>query len=101
MGEGYIDLNALYNVASISSDDFLLDIHPNKMDKVEMHSASMSTTIRLTKWQMLMVTGMYKMVIDNCPDKKVVHLIKYGRKERIRHKNFNRAIKIICKNTKE
>lgn len=50
MGEGYID--------------------PNKMYKVEMHSASMSITILLTKWQMLMVTGMYKMVIDNCPDKK-------------------------------
>lgn len=101
MDEGYINLDTLYNLTYDLSDVTSIDTSPNKMDKVEMRSASISTVIRLTKWQMLMVTGMYKMVIDICPNKKVVHLIKHGRKERIRHKNFNRAIKIICKNTKE
>ena len=41
--------------------------------------------------------GFYDWVIRNCPNKKVVHLIKNGKNYKIKKKNFNRAIKIISK----
>lgn len=43
------------------------------------------------------LTGLYDFVIDNCHNKRVVHLIKNGKNDKIRKKNFNRAIRIIRK----
>lgn len=45
----------------------------------------------------LKLTGIYDYVLEMCSNKKVVHLAKYAKKDRIRTKNLNRAIKIISK----
>ncbi len=51
--------------------------------------------VKMTKEAMFAITGMYKSIIDCCPDRRVAHLAMYGKTARIRKKNFNRAIKIL------
>ena len=41
-----------------------------------------------------------KYIVLNCPNRKVAHLMIYGRTHRIRKKNFRRALKIIEKEVK-
>lgn len=56
---------------------------------------SFTTKCTFNKWTLYKLTGIYKAVIDGCPNRRVAHLIKYGKNDRVRHKNFNRAVKII------
>lgn len=46
------------------------------------------------------LTGIYDYVLEMCSNKKVVHLAKYAKKDKVRTKNFNRAMKIIAKEAK-
>lgn len=62
---------------------------------------SFTTKCTFNKWTLYKLTGIYKAVIDGCPNRRVAHLIKYGKNDRVRHKNFNRAVKIICKEFKK
>lgn len=48
----------------------------------------------------LKLLGVYDYVLENCSNKRVVHLAKYAKKERTRTKNLNRAIKIVAKEAK-
>ena len=45
-------------------------------------------------WKLL---GIYSWVIDNCHNRRVAHLIKHGKNNKVCKKNFNRALKIIVK----
>lgn len=58
---------------------------------------SFNATIKLNKVDLLKLLGIYDWVIDNCYNRRVVHLIKYGKNERVRNKNFNRALMILNK----
>lgn len=55
----------------------------------------------LTKHKLWTLCGLYSWVLQYCPNNRVVHLAKYGRTKRIRNKNLNRAIKILCRYIKE
>ena len=50
------------------------------------------TTCKLAKDLMLAILGVRDSVLDLCPNKKVVHLARYGRNKKIRKKNFNRRL---------
>lgn len=43
------------------------------------------------------VIRLYGWVINYCPNRKIVHLIRHGKNKRIRNKNFKRALRIIGK----
>lgn len=51
--------------------------------------------VKMTKDTMFAITGIHKVIIDCCPDRRVAHLAVHGKTARIRKKNFNRAIKIL------
>ena len=57
---------------------------------------SFNATIKLNKIDLWKLSGIYNWVIDNCHNRRVVHLIKYGKNIKVRKKNFNRALKIIA-----
>ena len=57
---------------------------------------SFNATIKLNKVDLLKLLGIYNWVTDNCHSRRVVHLIKYGKNNKVRKKNFNRALKIIA-----
>ena len=43
------------------------------------------------------LTGVSQLIIDMCPNRKIVHLAKHAKKKRARKKNLNRAIYILEK----
>lgn len=51
----------------------------------------------ITKDMFLKMCRVYDAIIQTCPNKKVVHLVLYGKNKKIRKKNFHRAIKILEK----
>lgn len=58
---------------------------------------SFNATVKLNKVDLLKLLGIYNWVIDNCHSRRVVNLIKHGKNNKVRKKNFNRALKIIAK----
>ena len=51
----------------------------------------------ISKDFVLALLGIRDSVLHLCPNKKVVHLVLYGKNKKIRKKNFHRAIKILEK----
>jgi hypothetical protein len=43
------------------------------------------------------IRWIYNSTYDDCPNRRVAHLMKYGKKARVRNKNFIRANKILNK----
>lgn len=54
-------------------------------------------TTRLDFWSFVKLCGVWDWVMRYCPNKRVVHLAKYGRTTRVRHKNFRRACRLLEK----
>ena len=50
---------------------------------------------KISKDIVLALLGIRDSVLDLCPNKKVVHLARYGRNKKICKKNFHRAIRIL------
>ena len=62
----------------------------NKTEDGELVITTMFDTIKTFK-----LLGLFDLVVENCQNKRVAHLIKYGNTYRVRHKNFKRAIRMI------
>lgn len=56
-----------------------------------------TATIKTPEFWFYKLSGLYNWVIDYCPNRRVAHLIKYGKTKRIRYKNFHRALRILGK----
>lgn len=56
---------------------------------------SFTATVKVNKFDLWKLLGIYSWVIDNCHNRRVVHLIKHGKNHKVCKKNFNRALKII------
>lgn len=41
------------------------------------------------------LTGLWDYIMDNCPNRKVIHLMRFSKSKRIRKKNFKRALHIV------
>ena len=83
-----------------STVDLRDEVHKNMRLSVDP-SGSLSFTVRLRNYidkifcaKML---GLYQWVCDNCPNRKVIHLMKYGKNKRVKNKNFIRALNITCR----
>ena len=62
---------------------------------INLLSNSFECIAKASKEFILAVTGLRNLILECCPNKRVVHLALNGRTRRIRKKNFNRAIKIL------
>ena len=56
-----------------------------------------TATLAVDKLDFYKFIGLYTWVTDYCPNRRVVHLIKYGKTKRVREKNFRRACRILEK----
>lgn len=96
MGEPFIfatDLMEIPNIEpynSISEDSITTTT-------LDWDNAELNIESHLPMKFWLKLTGIYDYVLEMCSNKKVVHLAKYAKKDRVRTKNFNRAMKIIAK----
>lgn len=80
--------------------DFTYDPDEIEEELKQVVKASLRTTDGVTftcevsPWTLLKIAGIYKWVIDNCPNKRVVYLMQHG-SYRTRKKNWHRACSII------
>nr|DAU88550.1 MAG TPA: hypothetical protein [Caudoviricetes sp.] len=60
-----------------------------------------TVTVNVNRISLLKVSGIWDWVFENCPDRRVKHLMTYGKNERVRYKNFKHASRLISKLIKE
>lgn len=57
--------------------------------------------VKVNQILLLKIAGIWDWVLKNCPNRRVKHLMTYGKNERIRRKNFKHAVRLISKLVKE
>lgn len=57
----------------------------------------LSMQIKINRMLFYKLTGVWDWVIKNCPNRRVVHFMRYGKNDRIKEKNFKRAMRILGK----
>ena len=62
---------------------------------------SLEFTMKIKRIPYLKVLGLWDWAYENCPNGRVKHLMRYGKNDKIRHKNYQRALGIICKSLVE
>ena len=55
---------------------------------------------RITEETTMKIFGLWDAIVDCCPDRRVVHLMRYAKKAKVRRKNLHRAIKILEEHTR-
>lgn len=91
------------------SDDFKIEAFEVENDTVQEHAedqpilitrcdnTTFTGTIQIERITLLKFVGLWQFAIDLCPDKRVVHLMKNHKDERVRYKNYRHAMNLIEK----
>ena len=96
MGEPFIFANDPIEMPSFEHYNSISE-DPITTTTLDWDNAELNVESHLPIKLWLKLTGIYDYVLEMCSNKKVVHLAKYAKKDRVRTKNFNRAMKIIAK----
>lgn len=54
-------------------------------------------TLKFNRITFYKFIGLWDWAVKNCPNRRVVHLMRYGGNDKVRLKNFNRSLRIISK----
>lgn len=72
--------------------------HRNKfLTILNTDEVTLTTTVKFNKLAFYKITGLWNWVYLNCPNRRVRHLMKYGKTRRVQLKNYARALHIIGK----
>lgn len=63
-----------------------------KLDSLGEFTATLK--IHIDKIFCAKMMGLYQWVCENCPNRRVIHLMKYGKNKRVKNKNLQRALGI-------
>lgn len=111
MGERLTNIQSIQigNTRFDISDDFEIEAFEIEENAVGEHAedqpilitrrsdATCTCAIRIKRIVLLKFVGLWQFALDLCPDKRVVHLMKNHKDERVRYKNYNHAMKLIRK----
>lgn len=87
------EINAIADI-SINVDETQESFENLKLN-VNAASISFEAFGKIYKDAFLLLTGITQMVLEKCPNRRVVHLSKFSKKKRTRKKNLHRAFKIL------
>ena len=59
------------------------------------NSATFQCNAFINEEFMMKILGVLDAIVDCCPNRRVVHLMRYAKKSKVRRKNLHRAIKIL------
>ena len=59
--------------------------------------AGLTATVHINRITMAKICGLWDWLIESCPNRRVVHLMRHSKDRRIVKKNYCRAQQIICK----
>lgn len=96
IGDMKIDTSGIPEISNYTYDDSELryELKNRAITQIEA-SGSFTCQFKLNRMVWAKLTGLWDWARYNCPDKRVKHLMKYGKNDRIKWKNFKRAIKMI------
>lgn len=57
-------------------------------------------TCKISRIQLLNLMGIWQWVLESCPNGRIKHFMLHG-SDRVKSKNFNHAIKLICRKVKK
>ncbi len=96
-GTFYIDGKPLAGIESFECNiEEVYKEHRDEIFKI-CNADSFTVTVKMNVKALYKFIGLYDWVCNNCPNRKVAHLIKYGKTSRVQQKNFKRALRIIGK----
>lgn len=58
---------------------------------------TMTATFEINRMAFYKFIGLYDWAVENCPNKRVAHLMKHGKNNKVKMKNFRRSLRIIEK----
>jgi hypothetical protein len=104
MGEGeritsiYIDGCEIKGISdfSVESDEIEKYVKENTVLRFS-DCLTMTATCKINRMAFYKFIGLWDWAIENCPNKRVVHLMRYGKNNKVKMKNFRRSLRIIEK----
>ena len=82
-----------FNVSRETIDEY---VNQNTVISVN-DDFTITATCRISRINLYKFIGLYDWAIKNCPNKRVVHLMKCGKNNKVKMKNFRRSLRIIEK----
>lgn len=76
-------------------DDDLFEASKKLMMVVSEMEVSLMALARVSRDGMAAILGLTQAVLEQCPNRRVVHLARYAKKHRTRKKNLHRAFRIL------
>ena len=94
----YIDGCEIKGISDFSVDGETIEEYVKENTVISFKDYfTMTATCKINRMHFYKVIGLYDWAIENCPNKKVVHLMRYGKTDRVKMKNFRRSLRIIEK----
>lgn len=82
-----------------SDDDVLNDYIHDEASRLigSLSHGEFTATVKLNRLTFYKLIGLWDWVMKYCPNRRLVHLMNYGKNPRTRDKNFCRALNATCK----
>lgn len=91
----YIDGKELGQAFECDLEEVMYEHRDELFKIISINEAELTCTMTFNTELFCKLTGLYDWIYDNCPNRRVRHLMKYGKTKRIRKKNFKRALRIV------
>jgi hypothetical protein len=101
IGDMRIDISGHPEITEFTYDEDAvqeyLENSANRVVRWNESECTFSVQLKVNRIIALKLSGSWDWVIENCPDKRVRHLIKYHKDDRVKMKNWRHAVKLIGK----
>lgn len=99
IGDMKIDNHDIPEIADFTYDDteFQADLKMRAITVLDPLEGEFTCEFRVEKSVWAKLTGLWQWAYENCPNKRVRHLMQHGKNGRVQWKNFKRAIHEIAK----
>ena len=102
MGEGervnsfYIEGCEIKGISGFAVEDETIEEFVRQNTVIKFSDCfTMTATCKINRMAFYKVIGLWDWAIVNCPNKRVVHLMKNGKNGKVKMKNFRRGLRII------
>lgn len=99
IGRIYIDGCEFKGISdfSVESDDIEEFVKENTVIVPHYDSATITVTCKINRMTFYKFIGLWDWAVENCPNKRVVYLMRHGKNDKVKMKNFRRSLRIIEK----
>ena len=89
-------IDGIKDITLEREEDYMGLVNAGQAYEITFHAngVKMQCISKIKPIQMFKFTGMWQWAKETCGNPKIVHLMEYGKNERVRIKNYNRALRI-------